>query len=117
MQTNAFPKGFKPQRIGIPQAKAIADLPPSAIFQYFRENPDIARRLLAESYNKRFTPSTFIQQKGAIFSVGWFSRAARYECVQEFATLADAATDYLLLSLGKQRWIPPETVPRPEPER
>jgi hypothetical protein len=34
----------------------------------------------------------------------WFTRNAKYKCVQEFSTLADAATDYLLFSLGKGRW-------------
>jgi hypothetical protein len=38
--------------------------------------------------------------------VGWFTRDAKYQCVQEFSTLADAATDYLLFSLGKGRWTP-----------
>jgi hypothetical protein len=107
----AFPQGFKPQRIGIPEAKTIADLPPAAIVEYFHEYRDLAERLLTESYDKRFTPSSFIQQKGAVFGVGWFSRESRYECVQEFTALADAATDYLLLSLGKGRWIPAQTVP------
>jgi hypothetical protein len=101
-----FPKGFKIQRIGISAAIEVSELPPADIAKYFQEHPKIAGALLGESYDKRFTPSSFIQERGSGFRVGWFTRDAKYECVQEFATLADAATDYLLFSLGKGRWTP-----------
>jgi len=68
----------------------------------------MAGALLFESYDKRFTPSSFIAEGGDGFKVGWFTRAAQYECVQEFSDLADAATDYLLFSLGKSRYTPPK---------
>ena len=101
-----FPKGFKVQRIGISAAIEVSQLPPSDIAKYFREHAEIAGALLGESYDKRFTPSSFIQERGNGFRVGWFTRNAKYECVQEFSTFADAATDYLLFSLGKGRWTP-----------
>jgi len=66
----------------------------------------IAKLLLYESYDKRFTPSTFIKEDGKGFSVGWYSRKLEYECVREFSSLADAATDYLIFSRGKSRWTP-----------
>jgi hypothetical protein len=103
-----FPEGFRVQRIGIAATKSISELPASEIAKYFREHPEIAGGLLGESYDKRFTPSSFMEQKGNGFRVGWFTRDAKYECVQEFSTLADAATDYLLFSLGKRRWTPQE---------
>jgi hypothetical protein len=37
-------------------------------------------------------------------STGVLAAKTRRECVQEFFALADAATDYLLFSLGKGRW-------------
>jgi hypothetical protein len=101
-----FPEGFKVQRIGITAAKTISELAPSEIARYLREHSETARALLAESYDKRFTPSSFIEEKGNGFRVGWFTRDAKHQCVQEFSDLADAATDYLLLSLGKGRWQP-----------
>jgi hypothetical protein len=104
---NGFPEGFKVQRIGIDPADAIAELPPAEIATYFRDNPLVAERLLAESYDKRFTPSTFIEEDGGGFRVGWYSR--QRECIREFSTLADAATDYLLFSFGKGRWTAPGT--------
>jgi hypothetical protein len=99
-----FPEGFKVQRIGIAAAKAISELPATEIAKYFRQHPETARALLGESYDKRFSPSSFIVEKGSGFAVGWFSKKDRYQCVQEFSELADAATDYLLFSLGKRRW-------------
>jgi hypothetical protein len=74
--------------------------------KFFREHPEIAGAVLGESYDKRFTPSSFIEEKGNRFRVGWFTRDAKYQCVREFSTLADAATDYLLFSLGEGRWTP-----------
>jgi hypothetical protein len=99
-----FPEGFKVQRIGITAAMAISERPASEIAKYFREHPEIAGALLGESSDKRFTPSSFVEERSNVFRVGWFTRDARYASVQEFSTLADAATDYLLFSLGKARW-------------
>ncbi len=83
---------------------AISELPARDMVKYFREHPETARALLNESYDKRFAPSSFIAEQGEGFRVGWFTREAKYQCIQEFSDLADAATDYLLFSLGKRRW-------------
>jgi hypothetical protein len=72
-----FPEKFKVQRIGSAAAMAISELPPSGIAKYFREHPAISRDLLGESYDKRFTPSCFIEGKGDRFRVGWFTRDAK----------------------------------------
>jgi hypothetical protein len=104
---DGFPPGFKVQRIGVTRAVAVSDLPGVEIVRYFREHPGTAKALLSESYDKRFTPSTFITENGdRSFGVGWLTRGAQRECVKEFENLADAATDYLLFSLGKSRWTP-----------
>jgi hypothetical protein len=102
-----FPDGFRMQGVGIPEAKAVAKLPPADIAAYFNENPGVASELLAESYDKRYAPSSYIEEQSAGFEVGWFSRQRGRECVKRFSTLADAATDYLLFSLGKGRWTRP----------
>jgi hypothetical protein len=101
-----FPEGFKLQRIGIRAAIAVSELPAADIAKYFCEHPDVPKALLVESYDKRFSPSTFIQERGDEFDVGWFTTEAGYQAVQTFSSLADAATDYLLFSLGKNRWKP-----------
>ena len=99
-----FSAGFKIQRIGVSAASEVSELPPADIAKYFQEHPDIAEALLGESYDKRFSPSTFISERGDEFDVGWFSRDEGYQAVQTFSSLADAATDYLLFSLGNGRW-------------
>ena len=107
LTAEGFPEGFRVQRIGVTKAVAISELPGQEIAKYFREHPSAAKDLLGESYDKRYTPSTFISENGdGSFRVGWFTRDSQSECVKEFQSLADAATDYLLFSLGKCRWTP-----------
>jgi hypothetical protein len=97
-----FPDGFRIQRIEVAAAMDVSELPPATIAKYFREHPDVAKDLLTESYDKRYSPSTFMKEEGNGFSVGWYSHG--YMGVRQFSNLADAATDYLLFSLGKGRW-------------
>jgi len=105
---NEFPKGFSVQRVGVSSAKELVDLPPEEIADYFRKNIDTAQDLLHESYDKRYSPSSYISEENNGFNVGWFSRRSGYECVRQFSNLPDAATDYLLFSLGRSRWTPIE---------
>jgi len=102
-----FPEKFRPQHIGVAAAVALSELPPVAIARYFSEHPDVAQQLLTESYDKRYSPSSFIREIKGGFEVGWWSCERRYEWVKTFSKLADAATDYLLFSLGKGRWLDP----------
>jgi hypothetical protein len=81
VRNDEFPKEFTVQRIGMTAAKAIAFLPPALISRYFRQHPAVAESLLHESYDKRFTPSTFLSEEGGGFRVGWFSSRQEYECV------------------------------------
>lgn len=103
-----FPKEFRVQRISVANAIAIAELPPDQIAAYLRRNLETAERLLTESCDKRCSPSTFISEEGDGYLVGWFSKGAGYLAQRQFSDLADAATDYLLFSLGKGRWTPPK---------
>jgi hypothetical protein len=106
---NGFPPGFKVQRIGVTNAVAVSDLPGAEIAKFFREHPGIAKALLGESSDKRYSPSTFMTENGdGSFRVGWFTRDGQNDSVREFQNLADAATDYLLFSLGRERWSPSE---------
>lgn len=107
MPSDGFPPDFTVQRIETVGAKPLSNLTAPEIAAYLRQNPSVANDLLLESYDKRFTPSTFIAEQGDEYRVGWFSRRG-YECERRFATLIDAATDYVLFSLGKGRWTPPQ---------
>jgi hypothetical protein len=106
-QREGFPPNFAVQKIGITPANAISHLPAPEIVAYFPgESISNAGRLLAESYDKRYSPSTFIAEEGDEYRVGWYSNG--YQCEKRFTNLADAAADYLLFSLGRKRWSPPD---------
>ena len=68
-----FPEGFRIQHIGVADAINAADLPPDQLAGFFRVNPSVAARLMAESYDKRYRPSTFMTEEGAGYLVGWLS--------------------------------------------
>ncbi len=102
-----FPEEFTIQRVRLAAAKGLAGLQPAHIAAYFRDHPEQAKDLLSESYDKRFTPSSFMAERSAATKL--LSKRAEYMCVRQFSNLADAATDYFLFSLGKGRWNPPET--------
>jgi len=103
-----FPRGFRVQRVGVSAALAVCELAPEQIAAGFRRDPFPAKQLLEESYDKRYSPSTFISEENSGYSVGWYSTRSGYECVRRFSNLEDAATDYLLFSLGKGRWTETE---------
>jgi hypothetical protein len=104
---DGFPKGFRAQRIVSSAANAISGLPAPEIAMYFRDHLGTATQLLTECRDKRYTPSTYIVERADGFEVGWITRAVKHECAMKFSNFADAATDYLLFSLGKGRWRPP----------
>lgn len=101
-----FPVDFTVQKIRNTSANSISQLRGHEIAAFFRENPSVANQLLTESYDKRYSPSTFIAEEGDGYRVGWYSNG--YKCEKRFTNLADAATDYLLFSLGRERWSPTE---------
>jgi hypothetical protein len=101
-----FPVDFTIQKIRNSSVRAISHLSGHVIAEYFRENPSVASQLLTESYDKRYSPSTFIAEEGEGYRVGWYSDGYKYE--KRFTNLADAATDYVLFSLGRERWSAPE---------
>lgn len=102
-----FPEDFAVQMIRNTSANSISHLRGPEIAAFFRENPSVANQLLTESYDKRYSPSTFIAEECDGYRVGWYSNG--YKCENQFTNLADAATDYVLFSLGRERWSPPES--------
>ena len=64
-----FPNGFRIQRVKLPAAPWLADLPAEDIAKYFHGNLAAAKDLLQESYDKRYTPSSFISEENYGFSV------------------------------------------------
>jgi hypothetical protein len=101
-----FSTGFRRQHIGACIGEYVRDLSPVDVAKYFRTHHQTALALLQESYDKRYTSSSFLSEDGDGFSVGWFSRQLKRDCVRHVSNLPDAATDYLLFSLGRGRWDP-----------
>ena len=73
------------------------------LVNYLQANRQDCDRLLSESYDKRFTPSTFIEETGTSYSVGYFDN--KKEKVKTWDNVIEATADYLLLSwnLGRMR--------------
>ena len=95
------PAGCEPQTSGLEEFQSVAPLPPADLVVYFRANPQAADHLLQQSYDKRYSPSTFIEEADAGYQVGWFDHERTH--VRHFTNFSEAAADYLLFSFGRGR--------------
>ena len=95
------PKNFSLQSAGLEHYAGHVNKGPEYLIQYFHSNPDKARLVLGQSYDKRYTPSTFVEEHTQKYRVGWFD--SEREFLREFDTLEEAIADYLLFSFGKER--------------
>ena len=91
------PRNCQPQADIADEFRALPSRSPAEIVAFSRSAPAAARRLLQQSYDKRYSPSTFIEEAESGYRVGWFERDLVH--VQQFADLSEAATDYLMFSL------------------
>lgn len=91
------------QTWGLETFKHLLKLPPNEILEYYKGHHDECEQILNSSYDKRFSPSTFIEEHKKQFRVGWFD--GDYKECRIFKTLEEAVTDYLLFSLGKGRYL------------
>ena len=98
-----LPPGFSPQTSGLAHYAPLVERPAAEVIAHFVSHPQEADAALGQSYDKRSSPSTFVEEMGEKFRVGWFDGERR--AVQVFDTLAEAVTDYLLLSFGKGRLL------------
>jgi len=96
-----LPAGCEPQTSDLADLRPLAALAPSDLVEHFEANPQMAERVLQESYDKRYTPSTFIEETDTGYHVGWFDRERKH--LQHFAEFSQAAADYLLFSFGRGR--------------
>lgn len=72
------------------------------LISYLQNHPDTCRQLLNNSYDKHYSPATFIvETKNNQYHVGW-SSVGRTQ-VRIFSTLAEATYDYVLFSWGLPR--------------
>lgn len=79
---------------------------PMDLIRYLESHPETCEALLNNSYDKRYAPSTFIDQgKDNKYRVGWVDPRTRpvITQVRVFSTFAEAAADYVLFSWGFPR--------------
>src|SRR5438094_1498654 len=93
--------GCEPQTSDLADLQPLSTLPLSDLVAYFRANPQTAERVLQQSYDKRYTPSTFIEEAEGGYQVGWFDHERKH--LRSFAEFAEAAAAYLLFSFGRGR--------------
>ena len=76
----------------------------SDLVKYLETHPEICEILLNDSYDKRYTPSTFIEQKQDSYRVGWVpSGQSPINQIRVFSSFAEATADYVLFSWGFPR--------------
>jgi hypothetical protein len=93
--------GFKPQKTGLKEFERLVEQQPNEIVAFFRANLETAQRVLGQSYDKRYSPSTFIEEAEGSYKVGWYDHGRKN--VRKFQEFSEAVTDYLLFSFGKGR--------------
>lgn len=96
-----LPTGCKPQTTGLREFQSVAELPPAEVVAFFRAQPETAQRVLGQSYDKRYSPSTFVEEADGGYRVGWYDKSREH--VQQFTDFSEAVADYLLFSFGKGR--------------
>jgi hypothetical protein len=70
------------------------------LIAYLKEHPDTCRALLLNSYDKRWTPSTFIEEwHNNQYRVGWVpSGENAINQIRVFSDFTEATADYVLFS-------------------
>ena len=78
---------------------------PSQLLDYFKQHPETCQKLVLDSSDKRFSPSTYVQPEGDKYVVGYVddSYASGKREILCFHTVEEAVTDYVSFSLGMPR--------------
>jgi hypothetical protein len=69
---------------------------------YLENHPEKCEELLCDSYDKRYSPSTFIEEWKNKYRVGW-SGSGDDRQLRVFPSFFEAAADYVLFSWGLPR--------------
>jgi hypothetical protein len=87
--------------LGLEHWAELVELPVAELISTLERENDICEQVIGQSYDKRYTPSTFIEEKGGAFRVGWYEHG--YHAVRTYQRRELAVADYLLFSFGKGR--------------
>ena len=71
----------------------------SDLIRYLEAHPETCKALLLDSYDKHYSPSTYIEEWQNKFRVGWVpSGQSPINQIRVFTSFAEAAADYVLFS-------------------
>jgi hypothetical protein len=76
------------------------------LLSFLKVHPETCKTLLYDSYDKRYSPSTFIEEiKNGEYRVGWVTRNENplITQIRVFPTPWEATADYVLVSWGFPR--------------
>jgi hypothetical protein len=96
-----LPAGFVRATSGLEHLAGLVELPEAELIAALRQNGPLCEQVLVQSYDKRYQPSTFLEEAGRAFRVGWYDDG--YKAVRVFSERELAVADYLLFSFGKGR--------------
>jgi len=69
------------------------------LIKYLEIHPETCKALLNDSYDKRYTPSTFIEEWQNKYRVGWVPNGQNpINQIRVFSSFAEATADYVLFS-------------------
>ena len=86
------------------RAKEYLNFTAIELIGYLESQPETCKVLLNDSYDKRYTPSTFIEEKEDKYRVGWVpSGQSPINQIRVFSSFAEATADYVLFSWGFPR--------------
>jgi hypothetical protein len=73
---------------------------PIELIKYLEAHPETCKILLIDSYDKHYSPSTFIEEwKSNQYRVGWVPATMNHpNQIRVFSTFAEATADYVLFS-------------------
>src|SRR5260221_9047758 len=88
------------------RAKRYLHFSTDELILYLKKHPEVCKTLLNDSYDKRYSPSTFIEEmKDSKYRVGWLTRNDNplINQIRVFPSFWEATTDYVLFSWGFPR--------------
>lgn len=71
------------------------------LLTYLRKRPELCEQVLTFSYDKRYSPSTFIEEHANGYRVGWYDKNREQE--RYYDKFYEAATDFVLFSWNMGR--------------
>lgn len=98
---SGVPEDFKPCVLDLEDLAPLLELPAIDLIALLERDPALCDRVIRQSYDKRYSPSTFIEEERGVFRVGWYDNG--YRVVRDFTQQELAVADYLLFSFGMGR--------------